>query len=53
MKQQKTETGWCESCRKMTKFIEHADLNYWICTTKGCWNREKELKEEPENKIYI
>lgn len=47
-KEQKHENGWCKQCRKVTKFVTHADFSSrWICTTRGCYHQVDELEKEP------
>jgi len=50
-KPQKHEQGWCKYCKRITMFVTHADLNYWVCQTPGCNRREDELQKEPKKPI--
>jgi len=50
------KSAWCKCCRKIVKFRQHEDYkDRWVCTTQGCynWERKKDLKEEPKNRMWV
>ena len=51
---QKFEIGWCSSCKKMVRFVTHANYKKprWVCTSNGCFNWEHELKGKPPEKSW-
>jgi hypothetical protein len=50
VKQQKHKEAWCPICKRMTMFIEHADVpNKWVCTAYECFQyTTSKLKEPPK-----
>lgn len=50
MTKQETMKAYCKgrNCKKITEWIKHADLPYWICTARGCNRRSKDPSKEKE-----
>lgn len=49
--QQMEKFGYCKQCKRVVQWVKHANFNYYVCGTEGCYNRSEDPDEEEEPTI--
>lgn len=45
--------GYCKNCGREVQWVKHADFDYYICSSVGCFARsENPLKNKPKKIDY-
>ena len=51
MQKENRVEGYCDCCKRTTKWVKHADLPYYVCGSQGCFGKSKDPRKNKQPEV--